>query len=81
MEALHPMRTSRIMFSETFFSWMGIYGVLADAVSKDRHALGDDNPLIVQERRLIAKIAKLGDSVRKVRDAAQERSFTAVYGA
>lgn len=81
MEALHPMRTSRIMFSETFFPWMGIFGVLADTISKDRHALGDDNPLIVQERRLIAQIAELGDAARKVRDAAQERSFTAIYGA
>lgn len=78
---LHPMRTSRYLFSETFMPWMGPFAVLADAVSKNRKALSDDNPLIAQERHLISEISAFWESARKIRDAAQERTFTTLYGA
>ena len=48
MQWLHPMRANRSLFSETFVPWMGAYSVLADAVSKHRHAFGDDQPLMAQ---------------------------------
>lgn len=80
MQWLHPMRTSRYMFSESFFPWMGAFSVLADAISKDRKALSDDHPLIAQERQLIAQVSSFWETARKIRDAAQERTFTNLYG-
>lgn len=81
MQWLHPMRTSRYLFSEAFVPWMLPFAVLADAVSKHRKALSDDNPLIAQERQLISQIAAFWEVTRKIRDAAQERTFTTMYGA
>ena len=81
MQWLHPMRTSRYLFSEAFLPWMGPFGVLAGAVSRSRKALSDDNPLIAQERQLIFQISAFWESARKIRDAAQERTFTTMYGA
>ena len=81
MQWLHPMRTSRYMFSESFMPWMSAFSILADAISNDRTALSDDHPLIAQERQLIAQISSFWETARKVRDAAQERTFTNIYGA
>ena len=80
MQWLHPMRTSRYLFSESFFPWMGAFSVMADAISKNRKALSDDHPLIAQERQLIAQISSFWETARTVRDAAQERAFTSMYG-
>lgn len=80
MQWQHPMRTSRYMFSESFFPWMGVFSVMADAIAKDRKALPDDHPLIAQERQLIAQISAFWEAARTVRDASQERAFTNVYG-
>ncbi len=80
MQWLHPMRTSRYLWSERFMPWMGAFAVLADAVSSNRHAVADDHPLLAQERRLIAQIAGFWEAARKIRDAGQERTFTTLYG-
>lgn len=80
MRWLHPMRTSRYVWSERFMPWMGAFAVLADAVSKNRHALSDDHPLMAQERKLTETVSSFWEAVRKVRDAAQERTFTTMYG-
>lgn len=76
----HPMRSSRYIFSDRLSPWMGAFSVLADAVSKNRNALSDDHPLMAQERRLIEEISAFWDAARKIRDAGQERAFTALYG-
>jgi len=81
MQWLHPMRTSRYMWSERFTPWMGVFAVLADAMSKNRHAIADDHPLLVQERRLIAQISAFWEAARRIRDAAEERTFSNLYGA
>ena len=60
--------------------WMGAFAVLADAVSKDRHALADDHPLMAQERKLNQTVSTFWEAARKLRDAAQERTFTTMYG-
>jgi hypothetical protein len=77
---LHPMRMKTYLWSETFMPWAGAIAVLADAVAKDRHAIRDDHPLLAQERQLIAQISAFWETARKVRDAAQERTFTNLYG-
>jgi len=80
MQWLHPMRMKSYLWSEHFMPWMGAFGVLADAVAKDRHAVPDDHPLMAQERKLIAEISAFWETARKLRDAAQERTFTNMYG-
>jgi hypothetical protein len=74
------MRASRHLWSERFMPGMGALGVLADAVSTNRHALGDDHPLIAQERKLIEAVSLFWQSARKLRDAALERTFSSMYG-
>jgi hypothetical protein len=80
LQWLHPMRSSRYLWSERFLPWMGAIAVLADAVSKNRHALAEDHALLAQERRLIEQISAFWEAARRVRDAAQERAFTTLYG-
>ncbi|MGD9920933.1 MAG: DUF3141 domain-containing protein [Pseudorhodoplanes sp.] len=80
MRWLHPMRTKTYLWSERFMPWMGVFAVLADAVAKDRHAIRDDHPLLAQERKLISEISGFWETARKLRDAAQERTFTNLYG-
>ena len=80
MRWLHPMRTSRYVWSERFMPWMGAFAVLADAVSENRHALSDDHPLMAQERKLTETVSSFWEAARQVRDAAQERAFTTMYG-
>jgi hypothetical protein len=59
---------------------MGAYAVLADALSKNRHAISQDHPLLAQERKLIDTIDGFWETARKLRDAAQERAFATTYG-
>ena len=77
---LHPMRASRYVFSERILPWMGVFEVLADAVSSSRHPLPDEHPLLAQERRQIEEISALWETVRRIRDAALERAFEIVFG-
>jgi hypothetical protein len=74
------MRTSRYVWSERLMPWMGAFAVLADAVSKNRHALSEDNPLMAHERKLAESVSTFWEAARKLRDAAQERTFTTMYG-
>jgi hypothetical protein len=74
------MRTSRYVWSERFMPWMGAFAVLADAVSKNRHALSEDHPLMAHERKLAETVSTFWEAARKLRDAAQERTFTTMYG-
>ena len=60
--------------------WMGAFAVLADAVAKDRHGIRDDHPMMAQERKLIGEISAFWETARKLRDAAQERTFSNLYG-
>lgn len=80
MKWLHPMRTRTYLWSERFNPWMGTFAVLADAVSRNRHAVSETHPLLAQERKLIAEISAFWESARRLRDAMQERAFTTVYG-
>jgi hypothetical protein len=81
MQWLHPMRMKTYLWSESFNPWMGAFGVLADAVAKDRHPMADDHPLMAQERQLIAHVSAFWETARRLRDAAQERTFTTIFGA
>jgi Protein of unknown function (DUF3141) len=80
MQWLHPMRTTRYLWSERFLPLMGAFAILADTVSKSRRPLPDGHPLMAQERKLIETVSAFWESARKLRDAAQERTFTGLYG-
>lgn len=76
---LHPMRTSRYLLSETFNPWMRGVSMIAGAVAKNRHPLAHDQPLMVQEHKAAGDMTEALESVRKVRDAAYERTFSALF--
>jgi len=80
LQWLHPTRTRSYLWSESFMPWMAGFSALADAVSKNRTQLSDDHPLMAQERKLIAEISAFWETARRLCDAAQERTFTNLYG-
>ena len=75
MKWLHPMRTTRYMFSEAFNPWMRGVSILAEAVAKNRDALPQDHPLLETERAFIAQGSKAMETARKARDSATEQTF------
>lgn len=77
---LHPMRTSRYLFAETFNPWMRGMAILADAVANNRTPLPDDHPLIESEREWIGQASEALESARTIRDEAYEQVFNLLYG-
>jgi len=77
---LHPMRTSRYMFSEAFNPWMRGFATFADAVAKDRAPLSRDHPMIARERELIGRVTDAMEMAREARDGAYEQVFNLMYG-
>jgi hypothetical protein len=80
LEWLHPMRTSRYLFSETFSPWMGAIAGLARAIESGRRPLPLDNPSLGLERAAVQQTTELIEDVRKHRDVAEERAFALLYG-
>ena len=77
----HPMRTSRLIFSETYNPWMRIIRQMADNISETRTPLKDDHPLIARERAALAVVGKAIEQARIARDASYERMFQTIYSA
>ncbi len=77
---LHPMRTSRYLFSEAFNPWMAGVATLAKAVARNRHPLAHDHPGMVRERASIDEITQAWEAGRKTRDASCEQAFSLLYG-
>ncbi len=77
---MHPMRTSRLMFSERFNPWMGLIRSTAERVAETRVPLDADDPLIQRERAAIAVVADAIERARIARDATCERTFRTLYG-
>lgn len=78
---LHPIRASRVMFSESLNPSMLPLQAAAQAVRTTRAAAGDDNPYVKIEAAASALIAGALESYRQIRDAACESMFNAMYGA
>jgi hypothetical protein len=81
LEWLHPMRTSRYLFSERFSPWMRGIAELARIIEQHRSPLPADNAFLVRERSVSGEIFKAVEDLRKRRDAAEEQLFALVYGA
>ena len=78
---LHPMRTSRYMFSETFNPWMRGIAAIADSVARGRTPLPQDHPMMEQEQAFIDQVSVAIEHMREARDGAYERAFDQLYGA
>jgi Protein of unknown function (DUF3141) len=81
LKALHPMRWSRLMFSERFNPWMGAVRVMAETTRKDRVPLPQDDPAIRAEREAIAQIGSHLGAMRQLRDQAIGEVFRAIFQA
>ncbi len=79
MKWIHPMRTSRYLFSETFNPWMRGVAILAEAVVENRTPLPDDHSLIQNERDIIAQTFEAIERAREIRDRAYEQAFELLY--
>ncbi len=76
---LHPMRTSRCVFSEQFNPWMQGVAGLAGAIAKSRQRLSDDHPFMRGEVEGIAEIADALEQWRSIRDSGLELAFRMIY--
>lgn len=77
---LHPMRTSRYLFSGSFSPWMDAVAVLASALAKNRQPLPQDHPMMSLERETLAQVTEAIETARKMRDGAGEIAFNWIYG-
>jgi len=80
LKLMHPMRTSRLMFSERYNPWMRLVRQTADSIAETRVPLEPDDPLMVRERAAVEAVGNAIERARIARDAKDERTFTALYG-
>ena len=76
---LHPMRTSRYLFSDEFNPWMRALALLAETVAKNRRPLQQGTPMIEREREGIKAIGQALENARERRDSFYEQTFTLLY--
>lgn len=77
---LHPMRTSRLIFSEAVNPWMAPVAAMAAAVRTERRRLDAKDPAIQTERELLGATTKALTIAREQRDGLFESLFTGLYG-
>ncbi len=77
---LHPMRSSRYLFSEAFNPWMHAVPLLAETVARNRRPLTRDHPMIEMERDAIRAVTRTLEIARRTRDGLCELSFRMLYG-
>jgi hypothetical protein len=81
LEWLHPMRTSRYLFSEAFNPGMRGVAALARTIEQRRTPPAPDDAFIARERDAVEQAFKAVEDARKRRDAAEEQIFAFIYGA
>jgi hypothetical protein len=77
---LHPMRASRILYSEKINPWMGPVKMIAPHVQAARWPADESSPYLLLERQMSDAWLRALDAGRCIRDAASERLFSTVYG-
>jgi hypothetical protein len=77
---LHPMRTSRYMFSESFNPWMRAIEVFAKVVEQKRVPLPQEHPFLKLERKAVEHTSQLMEEATNWRDTIEEQVFNVVYG-
>ncbi|MFC4172415.1 DUF3141 domain-containing protein [Microvirga sp. GCM10011540] len=78
-EALHPMRVSRMMFSETVSPWMQGMRMLA-AMQQEHTVLPPENPFKAAETAWFGDVTRMVEAGRRIRDAWAERLFETAFG-
>lgn len=78
---LHPMRTSRYLFSPSFAPGLRGLPDFARSIRNSRTPLSDENPYLAAERFFFGLTTAVIEKARMNRDAAIERLFEAIYGA
>lgn len=76
---LHPMRSSRYLFSEKFNPWMRGVSMLAEPLAGSRHPLAPYHPLIELEREAAGNVTHALGRLRECRDAAIEQAFRLMF--
>ena len=76
----HPMRASRLMFSESYNPWMRFIRQTASSIAETRVPLTPDNSMIQRERTAISAVGDAVERARITRDATYERLFETIYG-
>ena len=76
---LHPMRTTRLLFSEKFNPWMLPIASMVPVIQHARMAAGEENHFVDIEHSISALISRLLDGYRQIRDTASEELFKAMY--
>ena len=77
---MHPMRSSRYVFSEQLNPWMGVLAALTPAVHASRAPVQDDNLFLQGERLASREISEALKQFQDVRDTASERLFATLFG-
>ena len=77
---LHPMRTSRYLFSEKFSPWMHGIAAMAELVRKHRVPVQSDGPLRSAEKQMSEHVTKMLEAAREQRDTLEEQAFQNLYG-
>jgi pimeloyl-ACP methyl ester carboxylesterase len=80
LKRLHPMRLSRMAFSEQFNPWMKLVHSFAGDIAENRSPLPADDPGIVAERAAIDAIGQQVKSARISRDQATAALFGMIFG-
>jgi hypothetical protein len=80
LEALNPMRTSRLFFATAYNPWMWPIAEMAAAIQKDRHPAARDNPFTALEASALEAVRNGVLTTRLLRDALQEHAFLALFG-
>lgn len=81
LEAMHPMRWSKMMFSERFNPWMGFVRTAAATLADARQPLPENALEIIAERKLIVVTGAMIAATRKSRDAWLRQTFLTLYRA
>lgn len=80
LRLMHPMRASRLMFSESYNPWMRFVRQTARNIAETRVPLEQDNLMIQRERTAISAVGDAIERARIQRDATYERTFRSLYG-
>nr|WP_244111979.1 DUF3141 domain-containing protein [Burkholderia diffusa] len=80
LEWMHPMRTTRYLFSEMFAPSMTLIAQCARAVERQRATLSPDNPFAAQELAMFQQASGMIETARRLRDANGELMFSLFFG-
>lgn len=80
LRRMHPMRVSRMFFSEQFNPWMRMVRSAAEDIRKDRTPLPSNDPGIVAERAAFAAVTDQIKAMRLLRDRATAAIFETIFG-